>query len=292
MRLIATRTGHFVTIDSLGGLTSRAARFLTLATVVFVLAGCSGMNLFGPTKIKEAPIIPAATLYQKALDDMDRQYYATAIKTLEQLDRQHPRDALTEKSKLMQVYANYRSGQLNEAILAADRFLALYPNGKDVPYVYYLKGNAYYGQIKDITRDQQLSRDAIDTYNLLISNYPKSEYADDAKEKLLVAFDQLAGKEMSVGRYYLGNGQYTAAINRFRVVIEQWQTSTHVEEALYRLTEAYLLLGLTNEAMTAAAVLGHNYPSSTWYQEAYAKLGAQGLAPAVNSGSWMASLRK
>ena len=281
-----------MTVDVIGGFTSRAGRVLSIALVTVMLAGCSGMNLFGPPKSKEEPIIPPQALYQKALDDMDRQYFQTAIKGLEQLDRQHPRDPLVEKSKLMQVYANYRSGELEEAILAADRFMALYPSGKDVPYVLYLKGNAYYAQIKDITRDQQLSADAIDTYTLLISNYPRSEYADDAKEKLLVAFDQLAGKEMSVGRYYLGNGQYTAAINRFRVVIEQWQTSTHVEEALYRLTEAYLLLGLTNEAMTAAAVLGHNYPSSTWYQEAYAKLGAQGLAPAINGGSWMASLKK
>lgn len=277
-----------MTVDTFGGLTSRAARFLTIALVTAVLAGCS---LFGPSKVKEEPIIPAATLYQKALDDMDRQYFQTAIKSLEQLDRQHPRDPLTEKSKLMQVFANYRANQLDEAILAADRYLAVYPNGKDAPYVMYLKGNAYFAQIKDITRDQQLSADAIETYQLLISNYPKSEYAEDAKEKLLVAYDQLAGKEMSVGRYYLGNGQYTAAINRFRVVVETWQTSTHIEEALYRLTEAYLLLGLTNEAMTSAAVLGHNYPSSSWYKEAFALLGKQGLAPAVNSGSWMAGLR-
>lgn len=280
-----------MTVDAIGGLTSRATRILTVALVAVILAGCSGLNLFGPPKIKEEPIVPAATLYQQALDNMDRQYFQSAIKNLEQLDRQHPRDPLTEKSKLMQVFAYYRSNELEDAILAADRFLAIYPNGKDVPYVLYLKGNAYYGQIKDITRDQQLSRDAIDTYNLLIANYPQSDYADDAKEKLLVAYDQLAGKEMSVGRYYLGNGQYTAAINRFRTVVETWQTSTHIEEALFRLTEAYLLLGLTNEAMTATAVLGHNYPSSTWYQEAFALLGKQGLAPAMNDGSWMAGLR-
>lgn len=280
-----------MTLDAIGGLTSRTSRFLTIALVAAMLAGCSGMNLFGPPKVKEEPIVPAATLYQMALDDMDRQYFQTALKELEQLERQHPRDPLAEKAKLMQVFAYYRSGELEEAILAADRYLAIYPNGKDVPYVMYLKGNAYFGQIKDITRDQQLSTDAIDTYTLLISNYPQSEYAEDAKEKLLVAYDQLAGKEMSVGRYYLGNGQYTAAINRFRVVVETWQTSTHIEEALYRLTEAYLLLGLTNEAMTAAAVLGHNYPSSTWYQQAFEMLGKQGLAPAVNSGSWMAGLR-
>ena len=277
-----------MTVDAIGGLTSRAARLLTLALVVAVLAGCS---MFGPVKLKEEPIIPAATLYQKALDDMDRQYYATAVKSLEQLDRQHPRDPLVEKSKLMQVYANYRGGKLDEAVLAADRYMALYANRPDAAYVLYLKANSYFAQIKDITRDQQLSADAIETYNLVISNFPRSEYAEDAKEKLLVAYDQIAGKEMSVGRYYLGNGQYAAAINRFRVVVETWQTSTHVEEALFRLTEAYLLLGLTGEASTAAAVLGHNYPSSTWYKQAFDLLGKQGLAPVVNSGSWMAGLR-
>lgn len=268
-----------MTVKVVSQMANRVARFAAMGLFATLLTACAGMNLFGPPKLKEEPIVPAAALYQGALDDMDRQYYQTAIKKLEQLDRQHPRDALTEKSKLMQVYAHYRIGKFNEAILAADRFMALYPNGKDVPYVLWLKGTSYYGQIKDITRDQQLSRDAIDTYNLLISNYPNSEYAKDAKEKLLVAYDQLAGKEMSVGRYYLGNGEYTAAINRFREVVEKWQTSTHIEEALYRLTEGYLLLGLTNEAMSAAAVLGHNYPSSDWYKRAFELLGKQGLAP-------------
>ncbi|MBO9587529.1 outer membrane protein assembly factor BamD [Devosia sp.] len=278
-----------MTVKVVSQMANRVARFAAMGLFATLLTACAGMNLFGPPKLKEAPIVPAAALYQGALDDMDRQYYQTAIKKLEQLDRQHPRDALTEKSKLMQVYAHYRIGKFNEAILAADRYMALYPNGKDVPYVLWLKGTSYYGQIKDITRDQQLSRDAIDTYTLLISNYPNSEYAKDAKEKLLVAYDQLAGKEMSVGRYYLGNGEYTAAINRFREVVEKWQTSTHIEEALYRLTEGYLLLGLTNEAMSAAAVLGHNYPSSDWYKRAFELLGKQGLAPQLNSGSWLAA---
>jgi len=125
----------------------------------------------------------------------------------------------------------------------------------------------------------------------VISNYPRSEYAEDAKEKLLVAYDQLAGKEMSVGRYYLGNGQYAAAINRFRIVAEQYQTSTHIEEALYRLTEANLALGLTHEAQTAAAVLGHNYPSSSWYKSAFELLQKQGLSPRINESSNLAGLR-
>ena len=275
-------------LDVLSQFSNQAARFAAVAAMAAILAGCS---MFGPPKIKEEPIVPAATLYQGALDDMDRQYYQTAIKQLEQLERQHPRDALTEQGKLMLVYANYRSGNLEEAVLAADRFLALYPNSKDTAYVLWLKGTAYFAQITDITRDQQLSQDAIDTYTLLINNYPQSEHAKDAKDKLLVAYDQLAGKEMSVGRYYLGSGQHAAAINRFREVVERWQTSTHIEEALYRLTEGYLLLGLTNEAMSAAAVLGHNYPSSEWYKRAFALLGEQGLAPNLNSGSWLAAHR-
>lgn len=262
-----------------------------MGLLAVVLTACSGMNLFGPPKIKEEPIVPAQTLYQGALDDMDRQYYQTAITKLEKLERQHPRDPLTEKGKLMQVYANYRIGRFDEAILAADRYLALYPSSSEVPYVLWLKGTAYFAQIKDITRDQQLSRDAIDTYNLLISNYPSSEHAVDARDKLLVAYDQLAGKEMSVGRYYQGNGQYAAAINRFREVVERWQTSTHIEEALYRLTETYLLLGLTTEAKSAAAVLGHNYPASDWYKRAFELLGKQGLAPELNSGSWLAEVQ-
>jgi len=281
-------TGQFVKLVVLSQFSSRAVRIAAIGLMAAVMAGCS---MFGPPKLKEEPIVPAASLYQGALDEMDRQYFQSAIKKLEQLERQHPRDPLTEQGKLMLVFANYRSGKLNEAILAADRFLALYPNSKDVPYVLWLKGTSYFAQIKDITRDQQLSRDAIDTYQLLINNYPKSEHAIDAKEKLLVAYDQLAGKEMSVGRYYLGNGQYAAAINRFREVVEKWQPSTHIEEALYRLTESYLLLGLTNEAMSAAAVLGHNYPSSDWYKRGFELLGKQGLAPQLNSGSWLAAVR-
>ncbi|WDR03828.1 outer membrane protein assembly factor BamD [Devosia algicola] len=283
--------GQFVTLDGFGRLTGRLSRFLAMGMVALALAGCSGFNLFGPPKVKDEVIIPAEALYQQALNDMDSQRYLTAIKLLEKLDRQHPRSPTTEKSKLMQVYANYRIGKFDDAILAADRYLAIYPSGKDVPYVLYLKGTSYFGQIKDITRDQQLSRDSIDTYNLLISNYPKSDYAKDAKEKLVIAYDQLAGKEMSVGRYYLGQGQYAAAINRFRTVVENYQTSTHIEEALFRLTEANLSLGLVNEARSAAAVLGHNYPSSNWYKESFDLLAKQGLTPQVAEGSWLAAQR-
>lgn len=267
----------------------RFARIVAIAVVTVALAGC---DMFGPTKLKEETIVPPETLYAAAIKDMDNQRYVTAVANLERLERQHPYSEYTEKAKLMQVYGNYRIGKFDEAILAADRYVALYPSSKEVPYVLYLKGNSYFGQITDITRDQQISKNAIDTYSLLISNYPKSDYAKDAREKLIVAYDQMAGKEMSVGRYYLGNGQYAAAINRFQVVIEQWQTSTHIEEALYRLTEANLSLGLVGEAQTAAAVLGHNYPSSSWYKQAVDLLQRQGLAPQMNAGSKLAGFKR
>jgi outer membrane protein assembly factor BamD len=268
---------------------SRAARFLALGAVVLVLAGCS---MFGQSKIREEPITPAVELYQTALADMDALRYQTAIGNLEKLARQHPNSEYSEKGKLMEIFANYRIGRFPEAILAADRYMAIYPTSKEMPYVLYLKGNSYFGQIKDITRDQQVSQDAIDTYTLIIANYPDSKYAKDAREKLVIGVDQLAGKEMSVGRYYLGQGQYAAAINRFRMVAERFQTSTHIEEALYRLAEANLQLGLISESQTAAAVLGHNYPSSSWYKQAFELLQKQGIQPQINSGSSLAQLKR
>jgi len=255
--------------------------------LAMALSSCSGFNLFGTPKITEEEIIPPATLYQTALDDMDRARYVTAIGNLEKLERQHPYSDFSEKAKLMIVYANFRRGKHQEAVLSADRYLALYPSSPEVPYVLYLKGTSLYSQIKDITRDQQISRDAIEAYQQLIGGYPNSKYAPEARENLRVAYDQLAGKEMSVGRYYQGNGQHTAAINRFRAVVEQHQTSTHIEEALYRLTESYLILGLINEARTSTAVLGHNYPTSTWYQSAYTLLQNQGLTPELVRGNWI-----
>jgi outer membrane protein assembly factor BamD len=265
------------------------SRFVAMGLVVLALAGCS--NLFGPPKLREEAIVPEASLYQQALASMDNQRFLTAIELLERSERQHPRGQLAEETKLMLVYANYRIGKFDEAILAADRYLALYPNGRDAAYVYWLKGTSYFAQIKDITRDQQISQNAIETYTQLIRAFPNSEHAKDAQDKLKVAYDNIAGKEMSVGRYYQGNGQHSAAINRYRVVVEQYQTSTHIEEALYRLTESYLSLGLISEARTAAAVLGHNYPSSEWYKRSFDLLARQGLSPQVNEGSWMAAQR-
>ena len=275
-----------MTETSIVALAKRLARIAAIGAFAAALAACS---MFGPTKMKEEEIIPPDTLYQSVLTNMDQQHYNAAIDDLKKLERQHPYSEYNEKAKLMEVYANYRIGRFDDAILAADRYMALFPSSDQTAYVLFLKGTAYFAQITDITRDQAISQDAIDTYTLLISNYPKSDYARDAADKMVIAVDQLAGKEMSVGRYYEGNGQYAAAINRFRTVVDKYQTSTHIEEALFRLTESNLALGLTAEAQTAAAVLGHNNPASDWYKEAFNLLQQQGLEPKVNAQSTLAT---
>jgi len=262
-------------------------QFVLVAVLAVSLSACAGFGLFGEKKIVEEEIIPAEELYDKAIAQVEDQRFLSAQKTFDKLERQHPYSEYSERSRLMTVYINARTGQYDKTILSADRFLALYPSSEDAPYAMYMKGAAQYNQMKDITRDQQTAEDAIATFQSIINNYPNSRYAKDAKERILIAKDQLAGKEMSVGRYYLGNNNYTAAINRFRNVVENHQTSTHVEEALLRLTEAYLALGLVNEAKTSAAVLGHNYPSSQWYDDAYKLLQKQGLAPEVAKGNWL-----
>ncbi len=274
------------------GLARIVFQIIVVIGLTLSVTGCAGFNLFGPSKIKEEEIIPPETLYDSALKDIDRKYFTTALTTLEKLERQHPYSEYSEKAKLMTVYIDFRRGKFNDAILAADRYLALYPTSEEVPYILYLKGTSYFFQIKDITRDQEVATDAISTLTLLINNYPQSKYVEDARESIRTANDQLAGKEMSVGRFYQGNGQYLAAVNRFRVVVEHYQTTTHIEEALYRLTECYLTLGLVSEARTATAVLGHNYPSSTWYESAYELLTKQGLTPEVVSGNWIADSAK
>ncbi len=262
-------------------------RTAAVLVLVGVLAACSPMSMFA--RSQDEPLVPADQLYASAVSNMDNNRYNAAIKDLETLEKQHPFSSENEKAKLMLTYANFRSRRFEQAIMAADRFLALYPNSADADYVLFLKGSSYYQQITDITRDQELAADAIDTFTLLQSRFPNSEYAEESRQMMLIARDQVAGKEMSVGRYYLGNGQYTAAINRFRTVVEDHQTSTHVEEALYRLIEAYLKLGLVGEAQTAGAVLGTNYPSSEWYDRGFSLLQSQGLTPQMMTGNWLST---
>ena len=272
--------------EAFAGTAGRVARFAAVGALLLILTAC---DLFGAPKITEEQIVPPETLYNSALSDMDAQRYMTAITTLQKLERQHPYSQYNEKAKLMTVFANFQIGHWTDAITAADQYIALFPSSDQMPYVLYLKGNSYFNQITDATRDQQTSQNAMDAFRTIVQTYPKSQYAKDAADKLQVADDQLAAKEMSVGRYYEGNGQYAASIGRFRAVVDKYQTSSHIEEALFRLTEANLALGLITEAQTAAAVLGHNYPSSDWYKEAYDLLHQQGVEPKINPSSTLAS---
>lgn len=262
-----------------------ALRLVAALALTLAVAACSGFGLFGKGKIVEEEIVPAEQLYDEAIGYMEKGRGTSALETFDKLERQHPYSEYAEKTRLLRVFVLFGGGKYDEAILAADRYLALYPSSPDAPYAMYMKGTSYFEQIKDLTRDQGKAQDAINTYTQLIDNYPDSDYAQQARENILIAHDQLAGKEMSVGRYYLGNRQYTAALNRFKTVVERYDTSTHVEEALERLVESYLALGLVREAQHAAAVLGHNYPSSQWYEDAYNLLQSQGLVPQVQEGN-------
>ncbi len=229
-------------------------------------------------------------LYNSAMDDLLAGRYSEAASGFDEVERQHPYSIWATKAQLMAAFANYQSNQYDAAILAAERFIQLHPGNRNVAYAYYLKALSYYEQISDVRRDQKMTQDALKALEEVVRRFPDSEYARDARLKIDLARDHLAGKEMDIGRYYLKLGSYVAAINRFRTVLEQYQTTTHVPEALHRLTEAYLALGVVDEAQTAAAVLGYNYPGSQWYADSYALLNSRNLEPAENKGSWISRI--
>src|SRR5246500_4239337 len=224
----------------------------------------------GGTK-KEAYVEkPVDDLYNKAMDEMVEERYATAAKTFDEVESQHPYSVWATKGQIMAAYAQYEAGNYGEAIVSADRFIQLHPGHRDIAYAYYLKAISYYVQITDVGRDQKITDQALKALDDVVRRFPDSKYARDAKLKLDFTRDHLAGKEMEIGRYYLKRGQYLAAMNRFKRVIDNYQTTTHVPEALERLVECDLALGLFDEAKANAAVLGHNYPGSEWYQDSYA----------------------
>lgn len=183
--------------------------------------------------------------------------------------------------------SQYRAGDYDTAVLAGRRYLTLNPAAEEAPYAQYIIAMSLYNQMGRVDRDQQATRDALREMQELVRLYPDSEYVEDAKKKIAITRDQLAGKDMEVGRYYLKRDNHIAAINRFKKVVEVYQDTSHIEEALYRLTESYLSLGVVSEAQTAAAVLGHNYPESEWYKNAYSLLQSGGLSPQENRGSWL-----
>jgi outer membrane protein assembly factor BamD len=268
-------------------------RTLALLACAFVLGGCdtlSSINPFGggeKYKMEIVPEVPAPNLYDEALGRMKRSDYEGAAKKFGELEKQHPRSDWSRKALIMTAYSNFEGGKYEDAINASKRYLQLHPSTPDAPYAQYILAMSNYNQIPDVTRDQERAEKAMLALQELVDRYPKSEYVSDARQRIQIARDQLAAKEMEIGRYYLQKRNYTAAINRFRDVVAKYQTTRHVEEALMRLAEAYLALGIAGEAQTAAAVLGHNFPDSPWYKDAHTLLRSGGLEPREDAGSWI-----
>jgi len=264
----------------------RAAARCVAITCAALLAGCQSLGLSGDSgeKYVERPV---EDLYNEAADSLQARRYKSAAKQFEEVERQHPYSQWAQRSVLMAAYAYYEQAEYDSAIAAAERYLALHPGSQDAPYAKYLVANSYYEQIADVRRDQEITRRALVELTDLVQRYPNTDYARDAKLKIDLARDHLAGKEMAIGRYYLEQKAFVAAINRFKVVVTDYQTTTHVEEALARLAECYMAIGVANEAQTAAAILGHNYPGSQWYEDSYVLLQSGGLAPREDTSSWI-----
>ena len=257
---------------------------LAVAAPILLLVACSGNK-------KDAYIEkPVDDLYNQAMDQMVEKQYGQAAKTFEAVESEHPYSVWATKSQLMSAYAYFENGDYGQAIIEADRFIQLHPGNRDVAYAYYLKAISYYVQIVDVGRDQKNTQLALDALTEVINRFPNTDYARDASLKLDLTRDHLAGKEMEIGRFYQDRKQYLAAINRFRRVIELYQTTSQTPEALLRLTECYLALGIKDEAQSAGAVLGYNYPGSDWYQDSYSLLTSENLKPAMSEGSWLSKI--
>ncbi len=271
-----------------------ATRQLRLAGALILLAiplcGCGTGALWDKFLAKDETFVdePADKLYNEGLYLMNEKKDAKAAsKKFEEVDREHPYSEWARKSLLMSAYAYYQAGDYDNCIGSATRYVTLHPGSPDAAYAQYLIAASHYDQIPDISRDQGRTEKAIAALEEVVRKYPTSEYSVTAKAKLQAARDQLAGKEMDIGRYNLQRRDYAGAINRFKTVVTQDQTTREVEEALYRLTEAYMAIGIVGEAQTAAAVLGHNFPDSRWYQDAYNLVKTGGSEPTENQGSWI-----
>ncbi|MBO6781726.1 MAG: outer membrane protein assembly factor BamD [Alphaproteobacteria bacterium] len=244
------------------------SRFIRPRTPALVLLGALALAACS-TDEPEYVERPVEELYNEAVDAVETEEYAQAADLFLEVERQHPYSVWATKAQLMSAFSYYSDGQYDDAILATDRFIQLHPGNRDVGYAYYLKALSYYEQISDVGRDQRNTEQALLSLEEVVRRFPESDYARDARLKIDLTRDHLAGKEMEVGRYYHERENYLAAINRYKVVIENYQTTTHVPEALHRLSEAYIALGIEPEARANAAVLGHNFPGSEWYVDSY-----------------------
>jgi outer membrane protein assembly factor BamD len=236
---------------------------LLAAAAAVLLSACAGDD---EIEYQEQSVYE---IYSRAMTYLEDGRYKDAAAYFDEVERQHPYSVWSTKAKLMSAYAHYQNNKYDDAISGLDRFIAVHPGNRDVAYAYYLKALCYYEQITDVQRDQEMTRKALEALQDVVTRFPGTSYARDATLKLDLTRDHLAGKEMTVGRFYLKRKQYLAAINRFKTVVEQYSTTTHVPEALYRLTEIYTILGIPEEAQKNAAVLGYNYPGTDWYEDAY-----------------------
>jgi len=248
-------------------------RLVVALALALALGGCAQDK---PDEYVEGTV---DTLYNQATDQLMAENYKTAAKLFDEVDRQHPYSIWATRAQLMAAYAQYRDEKYDDAIISLGRFIQLHPGNRSVSYAYYLRALSYYAQMVDVKRDQSASRQSLKSLTELLRRYPNTRYSRDARRRVDMVRDQLAAAEMDRGRYYLVRKQYLAAINRFRTVVEKYQTSSQVPEALYRLVEAYTALGVTAEAQKAAAVLGYNYPSSDWYADSYALVKGENVPP-------------
>ncbi|MFN4272757.1 MAG: outer membrane protein assembly factor BamD [Aliihoeflea sp.] len=279
---------------SINGSASARSRYRTgllAAPLVVVALAVSGCQSNGGDNIDLAMLVeniePADVLYNQGLANLNAGRLNEAAAKFEAVDRQHPYSEYARRSLVMGAFTQYRQGKFDEAINSSRRYLQLYPTSEDAAYAQYIIGLSYWRQIRDVTQDQSDARRTVEAMQEVVQRWPESEYVEDAQQKIRFARDQLAGKEMQIGRYYLERREYIAAARRFRNVVEQYGNTRQVEEALARLTETYYAMGLQSEAQTAAAVLGHNFPDSQWYADSYRLLQSGGLEPRENRGSWI-----
>ncbi len=259
----------------------RASRTLILiAATATVLTACQNARRSQEVAYVERPV---EQLYERATSELDKRDYDDAILLFNEVERQHPYSEWARRSSLMSAFASYESRRYDDAIATSQRYLSLNPAGQGAPYAYYLISASYFDQIMDVGRDQKTTELAKDALNDVVRRYPDTDYARDARIKLDMVQDQLAGKEMEIGRWYLRRNQHLSAVNRFRTVVKDYDTTSHTPEALHRLVETYLSLGLKQEALVAGSVLGYNYPESVWYRDTYRLLGNEGLDPEAAS---------
>ena len=261
---------------------------LSVLTVALVLAGCNSNRQARELAYVERPV---EALYNAAAEEMDSRDYVSAIELFNEVERQHPYSEWARRATLMSAYASFRSRRYDDAISTAQRYLSLNPAGEGAPYAYHLIALSYFQQIVDVGRDQRTTELARDALNDVVRRFPDTDYARDARVKLDMVSDQLAGKEMEIGRWYLRHNQHLAAVNRFKTVIDDFDTTSHTPEALHRLVEAYLSLGLRDQAVAAASVLQYNYPDSDWYENSYALIeGSNGSRRQAGGKGWLSRI--